>query len=245
MSGWSFGAVLSGLALPGVALAGAVPASAPTLSTNDPYAAGAPPPPTAVSPAPPPAPAPPAPGGSAPPLPSPPPPYAPPPPGYYGYPPPGYYGYPPPAYLSPDAFAAQRIAVLDAQIRDLQRRYDEIGLTLPVVLLVSGGAIGLLGVGVYAGSICTTDQYGNREDPTCVENSAGRERGLELLAVGALGLAFGGTSLVIRTAKRRHIDRQIDARQIAVNALRAYAAPRLGVSPLRSGGGVFSLALDF
>ena len=44
MTGWFFGVVLSGLALPGVALAGVLPAIAPVLSTNgDPPAAAAPP----------------------------------------------------------------------------------------------------------------------------------------------------------------------------------------------------------
>lgn len=240
-TGWFFGAVLCGLAAPGVALAGTLPEIASAPSTNDPNAAAAPPPATSVSPAP----APPAAGGVAPPLPSPPPPYPPPPPGYYGYPPPGYYGYPPAAYLTPAAFAAQRVAVLEAQIRGLQQRYDDISLVTPLVLLIGGGVIGALGIGIYAGSACDKNQYGAPKDPTCVENRSGMDRGAGLIVVGALGVAFGAPSLIIRTARRRHIDRQIDARQIEVGALRNYAAPRFGVSPLRSGGGVMSLALDF
>jgi hypothetical protein len=51
--------------------------------------------------------------------------------------------------------------------------------------------------------------------------------------------------LIIRTARRRHIARQIDARALEANALRPLVTPRWGVSPLRNGGGVVSLALDF
>jgi len=246
MTGWFFGVVLSGLALPGVALAGVLPAIAPVLSTNgDPPAAAAPPATTAVSPAPPPAPAPPASNGGAPPPPAPAQPYVPPPPGYYGYPPPAYYGYPPPGYVSASEFAAQRVAVLEAQIRDLQRRYDDISLAVPLVLLIGGAALGVVGLGIFASNSCDKNQYGAPKDPTCVEDQTGRDRGLGMFLVGAVGVAFGAPSLIIRTARRRHIDRQIDARQIEVGALRNYAAPRLGVSPLRSGGGVVSLALDF
>jgi hypothetical protein len=213
-TGWFLGAVLSGLALPGVALADV--------------------PPPVAAPVPPPAPTPPASGSAAPPAPAPP--YPPPPPGYYGYPPPGY---------SAADFAAQRLAVLEAQIRDLQTRYDEISLVTPLVLLIGGGALGLVGLGIYARSTCTKDQYGAPKDPGCLDDRTGMDRGAGLLVVGALGVAFGAPSLIIRTARRRHIDRQIDARQIEAAALRNYAAPRLGVSPLRSGGGVVSLALDF
>jgi hypothetical protein len=221
-TGWFLGAVLSGLALPGVALADV--------------------PPPVAAPAPPPAPTPPASGSAAPPAPAPP--YPPPPPGYYGYPPPPYYGYPPPGYSAAD-FAAQRLAVLEAQIRDLQTRYDEISLVTPLVLLIGGGTLGLIGLGIYARSTCDKDQYGVPKDPACVNDRTGMDRGEVLLLVGALGVAFGAPSLIIRTARRRHIDRQIDARQIEAAALRNYAAPRLGVSPLRGGGGVVSLALDF
>ena len=66
-----------------------------------------------------------------------------------------------------------------------------------------------------------------------------------MLIVGGLGVIFGGTSLIIRTARRRHIARQIEARQVEANALRSLPAPRWGVRPLSNGGGVVSLALDF
>ena len=94
-------------------------------------------------------------------------------------------------------------------------------------------------------STCDKNQYGAQKDPSCVQNQTGMDRGVGLALVGGLGVAFGAPSLIIRTARRRHIDRQIDARRVEAGALRNYAAPRLGVSPLRSGGGVVSLALDF
>jgi hypothetical protein len=206
---WFLGVALSALAMPGVALAQAAPATAPAPSTSEaPHAA-------------PPAPR-----------------YPPPAPGY-GYPPPGY-GYPPPA-----PSAAERVAVLEAQIRDLQNRYDEITLALPTVLLVGGILVGALGVGIVLENVCPKDQYGDPQDPSCVENSTSMNRGWGLFAAGALGVAFGGTSLIIRTARRRHIDRQIDARQIEVNALKAFVAPRVGLNPTRNGGGALTLALDF
>ena len=125
-TGWFLGAVLSGLALPGVALAGAFPAIAPALETNDdPYAAGDAPRNDRGPPAPPAAPATASAPGSAPPLSSPP---APSPPSPYPAPPPGYYGHLPAAYPPPSYFAAERLAVLDAQIRDLQTRRRDIGL---------------------------------------------------------------------------------------------------------------------
>ena len=238
MTGWFLGAVLSGLALPGVALAGAFPAIAPALSTNDdPYAAGAPPATTAVPPAPTAAPATAGARGSAPPLSSPPSPYPAPPPGYYGYPP---AGYPPPSY-----FAAERLAVLDAQIRDLQTRREDISLALPLMLLIGGGALGIVGLVVIGANTCSTDQNGNQQDPACVENRNGIDRGAGMLVVGGLSVVFGGSSLIIRTARRRHIARQIEARQVEANALRAFTAPRWGVRPVSTGGGVFSLAFDF
>ena len=238
MTGWFLGAVLSGLALPGVALAGALPATATAPSTNDaPSPGGAPPAAPAVSPATPPAPA----AGAAPPLPPPAPPYAPPPPGYYGYPPPAYYGYPPPGYLPP----LERLAVLDAQIRDLQMRYDDISLTVPLVLLIGGGALGAVGLGIYESNRCSRDGYGNQVDPACQENGTATDRGAGMLLVGGVAVVFGATSLIIRTARRRHIARQIDAREVEANAIRAYTAPRWGVSPVRNGGGMVSLALDF
>jgi hypothetical protein len=245
LTGWFLGVALSGLALPGVALAGTLPAPAPAVSTNDdPHAAGASPAPTAVPPAPTASPAAPAPatpglGASAPPLSSPPSPVPAPPPGYYAYPPAGYPS-PPPSY-----FAAQRLAVLDAQIRDLQIRRDDISLELPLALLIGGGVVGIVGLAVLGASTCDTDQYGNRQDPTCVENRGGIDRGAALLIAGGLGVAFGGTSLIIRTARRRHIARQIEARQVEANVLRTFAAPRWGVRPFSTGGGVVSLALDF
>ena len=222
---WFLGVALSALAVPGVALAQAAPATAPAPSTNEaPHAA-----PSAPR------------DGSAPPAPA----YGYPPPGY-AYPPPGY-AYPPPGYgyRPPAPSAAERVAVLEAQIRDLQNRYDEITLTLPTVLLVGGILVGALGLGIVLEHVCPKDQYGDPQDPSCVENTTTMNRGWGLFAAGALGIAFGGTSLIIRTARRRHIDRQIDARQIEVNALRAFVAPRVGLNPTRNGGGVVSLALDF
>jgi hypothetical protein len=256
MTGWLLGSLLSAVALPGVALAGALPATAAALSANDdPHAAGAPPAATAVSPPPPAAPVAPSTGGVAAPVPSPAPPYAPPPPGYpyappppgypYAPPPPGTYGYPPPAYLTPSAFAAQRLAVLDAQIRDLQMRHDDISLALPLVLLIAGAVIGVVGLGIVGANVCPKDQYGNREDPSCVENQTGIDQGLSLVVVGSLGVAFGAPSLIIRTVRRRHITRQIEQRQLEANALRPFATPRWGASPVRGGGGLVSLALDF
>lgn len=135
--------------------------------------------------------------------------------------------------------------MLDAQIVALQARYDEITLTVPTVLLVAGGVVGLIGVGILAESVCPKDQYGSPKDPSCVENTAAVDRGAGLLIAGGLGLVFGGTSLIIRTAKRRHIDRQIDARRIEASGLRQFVVPRWSARPTRNGGGVVSLALDF
>jgi len=231
---------LSGLALPGVALAGTFPAIGPAVSTNaDPSAAAAPPTPTPAPPAPTAAPATPGAAGYPPPYP-PPPPYAP-----YPAPPPGYYAYPPAGYPPPSYFTAQRLAVLDAQIRDLQTRREDISLALPLVLLIGGGALGVAGLAVIGANTCSTDQNGYQEDLTCRENQAGIDRGAGMLLVGGLGVVFGGTSLIIRTARRRHIARQIEARQVEANALRGFTAPRWGVRPLGTGGGVISLALDF
>jgi hypothetical protein len=238
------GVTLSGLAVPGIALAQTIPATAPAPSTNGASeAGGASPAAGAVPPAPSAAPAPPAAAVSAQPVPPPAPPYAAPPPGYPGYPPPWPgYGY---SYSPPPSFAAARLAVLDAQIRDLQARRDDITLALPIVLLVGGGVAGVLGLGIIAENICPKDEYGVRQDPSCVENRSSIDRGVGLVVVGAVGVAFGGTSLIIRTARRRHIARQIDARALEANALRPLVTPRWGVSPLRNGGGVVSLALDF
>lgn len=135
--------------------------------------------------------------------------------------------------------------MLDAQIRDLQTRREDIGLTVPLVLLIGGGVLGIAGLAIIGANTCNTDQYGNQQDPACVENRTGLDRGAGMLIVGGLGVVFGGTSFIIRTARRRHIARQIEARQVEANALRAFTAPRWGVRPLSTGGGVFSLALDF
>jgi hypothetical protein len=135
--------------------------------------------------------------------------------------------------------------VLDAQIRDLQTRREDIGLALPLVLLIGGGALGIVGLAVIGANTCSTDQYGSQQDPSCVEHRTAIDRGAGMLVVGGLGVVFGGTSLIIRTARRRHIARQIEARQVEANALRAFTAPRWGVRPVSPGGGVFSLALDF
>jgi hypothetical protein len=137
------------------------------------------------------------------------------------------------------------VAVLEAQIRDLQIRREEITLALPIALLVGGGVLGTLGIGIIAGNACPEDRNGASQDPSCVENRAAVNRGVGLLLAGVVGVAFGGPSLIIRSARRRHIARQIDARQIEANALRAFVAPRWGVAPLRNGGGVVSLAFDF
>ena len=135
--------------------------------------------------------------------------------------------------------------MLDAQIRDLQTKREDIGLTTPLVLLIGGGALGVVGVAVIGANACSTDSYGNQQDPTCVENRTAVDRGAGMAVVGGLAVVFGGTSLIIRTARRRHIARQIEARQVEANALRSFTAPRWGVRPLSTGGGVVSLALDF
>ena len=162
MTGWFLGTALSGLALPGVALAGAFPAIAPaavderrsvrgrSAARNDrgpPCAVHTPLLPLRRAPV---APR----RRSLVPLtvrrhPTTPP---------YPAPPPGYYGYPPPGYPPPSYFAAQRLAVLDAQIRDLQTRREDIGLTLPLVLLIGGGALGIAGLVVIGANTCSTDQ---------------------------------------------------------------------------------------
>ncbi len=135
--------------------------------------------------------------------------------------------------------------MLDAQIRDLQTRREDIGLTVPLVLLIGGGVLGIAGLAIIGANTCNTDQYGNQQDPACVENRTGIDRGAGMLIVGGVAAVFGGTSFIIRTARRRHIARQIEARQVEANALRTFTAPRWGVRPLGTGGGVFSLALDF
>jgi len=138
----------------------------------------------------------------------------------------------------------ERLAVLDAQIRDLQARREDISLAMPLVLLIGGGVLGVAGLFAIGANVCSTDQYGNQLDPNCRENQSAIDRGVGLVVVGGLGVVFGGTSLIIRTARRRHITRQIEARELEANALRSLA-PRWGVKPLSTGGGVISLALDF
>jgi hypothetical protein len=135
--------------------------------------------------------------------------------------------------------------VLDAEIRDLQTRREDISLALPLGLLIAGAAVGIVGLAIIGANTCNTDQYGNPQDPNCVEQRTGLDRGVGLLIAGSVGVAFGGTSFIIRTARRRHIARQIEARQVEANVLRAFTAPRWGVRPVGTGGGVVSLALDF
>ncbi len=212
------GGIFLGCALPGVALAGTDPAAVAAPAS----------PPTPPSNAPPPAYAP-------PPYPAPvygAPNYAP-----YGYSP--APGYPPSAY-----FAAPRVAVLEAQIGELQQRRDEISLAPPLTLLIVGGAMTIVGVVMIGSNVCSTDAYGNQTDPNCVENDNRVGLGVTLFALGAVGAVAGTISTIIRGAKRRHIARQIEARQLEVNALRGFA-PRVDFTPAPSGGGTFSLALDF
>jgi hypothetical protein len=213
------GGIFLGCALPGVALAGTDPAAI----------AAAPPPSAPPRNAPPPA-------YAAPPYPAPVygAPYAAP----YGYPA-APYGYPPSAY-----FATPRAAVLEAQIGELQQRRDEISLAPPLTLLIVGGAMTIVGVVMIGSNVCSTDAYGNQTDPNCVENDNRVGLGVTLFALGAVGAVAGTISTIIRGARRRHIARQIEARQIEVNALRGFA-PRVDFTPAPSGGGTFSLALDF
>jgi hypothetical protein len=223
--------VLVGCALPGVALADPAPVPPPQQAPA-PYA----PPPPYAPPSPyaaPPQYAPPPPYGAPSPYAAPPPGY-----GYPGYPPP--LGYPPPAY-----FSEQRLAVLDAQIRDLQLRRSEIDYVWPTIAL--GGGAALFGVGVLMinANTCQTDSYGYQTDPNCVQNDDNANTGLLLLGVGVVGAVIGTTSFIIRGAKRRHLTRQIEARELEANALRHLPPPRWGVAPTRNGGGVFTLALDF
>jgi hypothetical protein len=155
----------------------------------------------------------------------------------YGYPP--APGYPPSAY-----FAAPRVAVLEAQIGELQQRRDEISLAPPLTLLIVGGAMTIVGVVMIGANVCSTDAYGNQTDPNCVENDNRVGLGVTLFALGAVGAVAGTVSTIIRGARRRHIARQIEARQLEVNALRGFA-PRVDFKPTPSGGGTFSLAFDF
>jgi hypothetical protein len=216
------GGILIGCALPGVALAGADPAAIAA-----PPAAPPAPPPGPPSNAPPPAyPAPyPAPAYGAP--------YAAP----YGYPP--APGYPPSAY-----FTAPRVALLEAQIGELQTSRDEITFAEPLTLLVGGGVLAIVGIGMIGSAICSKDQYGNQTDPSCVENDNRAGLGAALFGLGLVGGVVGTVSTVIRGAKRRHLARQIAARQLEVNVLRGLA-PRVDFTPAPSGGGTFSLAFDF
>jgi hypothetical protein len=225
--------LLVGCALPGVALAGNGPAPTPP-----PGPAAAPQPPAPYAPPPP---------QYAPPpqYPAPPPQYAVPPAYPYGVPPPGY-GYPPPlGYPPPAYFSEQRLAVLDAQIRDLQMRREEIDYVWPTIALAGGAALFVAGVVVIDQNTCSTDQYGYQTDPNCVEHTQNADDGVLLLGLGILGAVIGTTSFIIRGAKRRHLTRQIEARQLEANALRHMPPPRWGLAPTRNGGGVFSLALDF
>jgi len=211
------GGILLGGALPGVALAG-----------TDPAAIAAP---AAVPPAPPSNAPPPAYPYAAPPYPAPT--YAAP----YGYPPPAP-GYPPSAY-----FTAPRVAVLEAQIGELQERRDEITMEAPVTLLIGGSVLTVIGLGLIGANVCSTDSYGNQTDPNCHENDNRVGLGVTLFALGTVGAVAGTVSTIIRGAKRRHIARQIEARQLEVNALRGLA-PRVDFTPAPSGGGTFSLAFD-
>jgi hypothetical protein len=168
----------------------------------------------------------------------PPAPYAPP-PGPYGYPPPP--GYPPPAY-----FSAQRLAVLDAQIRDLELRRDEISYAFPTTALIVGAALTVTGLVVVGANTCNTDSYGNKTDPSCVDNTSAADAGVLMFGTGIILGVIGTTSFIIRGARRRHVTRQIEARQLEANALRGLPPPpRLNFAPTRNGGGVLSLAFDF
>ncbi|HTA20106.1 MAG TPA: hypothetical protein VK989_12495, partial [Polyangia bacterium] len=93
-------------------------------------------------------------------------------------------------------------------------------------------------------NVCSTDEYGNQTNPYCVENDNRVGLGVILLGLGVVGVVGGTVSTIIRGAKRRHIARQIEARQLEVNALRGFA-PRVDFTPAPSGGGTFSLAFDF
>ena len=55
--------------------------------------------------------------------------------------------------------------MLDAQIRDLQTKREDIGLAMPLVLLIGGGAFGVVGLTVIGANACSTDSYGNQQDP--------------------------------------------------------------------------------
>jgi len=155
----------------------------------------------------------------------------------YAYPP--APGYPPSAY-----FAAPRVAVLEAQIGELQERREEISLEAPLTLLIGGGVLTLVGLVVIGANVCSTDSYGNQTDPNCHENDDRVRLGVTLFGLGAVGAVAGTVSTIVRGARRRHLARQIEARQLEVNALRGIA-PRVDFTPAPSGGGTFSLALDF
>jgi hypothetical protein len=148
-------------------------------------------------------------------------------------------GYPPAAYD-----AAPRLAVLDAQIVELTARRDEITLAWPLTLLLGGAALTVVGLALFGSGTCPTDQYGFKTDPSCVDNARRVDDGVALFAVGLVGVGFGTTSLIIRGAKRRHFSRQLAARQLEANALRAFA-PRVGFRAVGAGGGALSLAFDF
>ncbi len=214
------GGVLLASALPGVALAG-----------TDPAAIAAAPPPL------------------APPMNTPPPPSAAPPypapvydvPNYaapYGYPP-APYAYPPSAY-----FAAPRVAVLEAQIGELQTRRDDITFAGPVTAIVGGAVLTIVGVGVASSNVCSTNESGYPTNPSCTDNDDRVTLGVFMVGLGIVGVGVGTLSTIIRGAKRRHLARQIEARQLEVNALRGFA-PRVDFKPTPSGGGTFSLAFDF
>jgi hypothetical protein len=135
--------------------------------------------------------------------------------------------------------------VLDAQIIDLQMRREEISLAWPIILMLGSGALGVAGIAATRSNSCATDSYGRPIDPNCVRNPTAVEWGTAMFAGSFVGLAFGSVSLIIRTAKRRHLASQIHERQIEANALRGLPPPRWSVSPTRDGGGLFSVALDF
>jgi hypothetical protein len=254
--------VLVMTAMPGIAFAG-TPAAAPAPAQaplDDPAPPARPAPPQA-------APQPPAPQPAMPQPYAPPPPPAPqgqPPAGLVapqGYPPPGAYpaypAYPapspgyypppayPPAYAPPAYFTAQKLVVLDAEIRDLSARRDAIGFGGPLVLLIGGAALGIAGIAVISANSCSTYDYREYDSYYACQEAHDDEQsmGAFMLLAGATGVTIGIISSIIRGAKRRHLARQIYARQSEANALRSLH-PRWGVIPKRDGGAL-SLAFSF
>jgi len=166
-----------------------------------------------------------------------------------GYPPPSappsraydapvpYAGDPP----SPDA-VARRLGILDAEVGELRLRREQYTFSFPATLTVVGVAVAAMGVVIISEWTCNTSM--STSDVGCDSTNLSATGPLLFLG-GAAAIAAGATLLIVRGAKRRHVDQQIAKRERESSALRGLGVPRAGFVPTRSGGGVFTLALDF